>query len=54
VVVFDPETIDETPANGHLPAGRPKGVVHVFINGQHAVQNGEYLKEIRAGEVIRI
>ncbi len=54
VVIFDPETIDETPANGHLPAGRPKGIVHVFINGQHAVQNGEYLKEIRAGEVIRI
>lgn len=53
VVVFDPETIDETPAQGTQPADRPKGIDHVFINGQHAVQNGEYLGDVRAGEVIR-
>lgn len=54
VVIFDPETIDETPAKGHHPAGRPKGIAHVFINGQHAVKNGEYLENLRAGEVIRV
>ncbi len=53
VVVFDPETIAETPAQGHLPAARPQGIEHVFINGQHVVRNGEYLSEARAGEVIR-
>ncbi|MCD6584842.1 MAG: amidohydrolase family protein [Desulfobacteraceae bacterium] len=54
VIVFDPETIAETPAKGHQPADRPKGIVHVFINGQHAVQNGEYMSGARAGELIRI
>ena len=53
VVVFDPETISETPAKDNLPAGRPKGICHVFINGQHVVENGEYKSGVRAGEVIR-
>jgi N-acyl-D-aspartate/D-glutamate deacylase len=53
VVVFDPKTIAETPARGTEPAGRPKGIAHVFINGQHAVQNGEFVSGVRAGEVIR-
>ncbi len=43
VVVFDPEIIAETPAMGTQPAGRPKGIDYVFINGQPAVQN-EYVK----------
>ncbi len=53
VVIFDPETIAETPAKGTQAAGRPKGIAHVFINGQHAVKNGEYISGARAGEVIR-
>jgi N-acyl-D-amino-acid deacylase len=53
IVVFDPETISETPAKGHSPAGRPKGISHVFINGRHVVENGEYKSGVRAGEVIR-
>ena len=53
VVVFDPETISETPAKDNLPAGRPKGIRHVFINGRHVVENGEYISGVRAGEVIR-
>ncbi len=54
VIVFDPETIAETPAKGHHPAGRPKGIVHVFINGQHAVQNEKYINGVRAGKLIRV
>lgn len=53
VVVFDPKTIAETPARGTQPAGRPKGINHVFINGQQTVQNGEFVSDVRAGEVIR-
>jgi len=54
VVIFDPETIAETPAKETQAAGRPKGIDHVFINGQHAVRSGEYISGARAGEVIRV
>jgi N-acyl-D-amino-acid deacylase len=54
VVVFDPKTISDSPAKGTQPAGRPKGICHVFINGQQTVQNGEYVNNVRAGEVIRV
>lgn len=54
VVVFDPAKIAETPAVGAKPAGRPKGISHVFINGAQAVKNGSYIADVRAGEVIRV
>ncbi|RJP76767.1 MAG: hypothetical protein C4522_17015 [Desulfobacteraceae bacterium] len=53
LVIFNPETIDETPAKGPIPAGRPKGISHVIINGSLVVKDGEYQTGIRAGEVLR-
>ena len=54
VVVFDPETIsDVTPVDGQ-PAGRPKGIRHVFINGTHVVKQGSYIEGSRAGRVLRV
>ncbi|MCU0597756.1 MAG: amidohydrolase family protein [Desulfobacterales bacterium] len=54
IVVFDPDSIAETPAVDAKPAGRPKGISHVFINGAHAVKDGNYITDVRAGEVIRV
>ncbi|MFZ2629989.1 MAG: amidohydrolase family protein [Desulfosalsimonadaceae bacterium] len=53
VVVFNPETINETPAAGGKPAGKPKGIVHVFINGTVVVKDGSYIPGVRAGRMIR-
>lgn len=52
IVVFDPETIDETPGAPGKPAGKPKGIREVFINGVLAVQDGKYIPGVRTGEVI--
>jgi N-acyl-D-amino-acid deacylase len=53
VVVFDPQTISETAADGQRPAGRPVGIHHVFLNGVHVVRNGTYVAGARAGKVLR-
>jgi len=53
VVVFDPETISDTPPIGNQPAGKPRGIEHVFINGVQVVKDGSYLKEIRPGRILR-
>jgi N-acyl-D-aspartate/D-glutamate deacylase len=52
-VVFEPGTISDTPPKDALPAGKPKGVVHVFVNGAHAVKDGSYVTGARAGRVLR-
>jgi N-acyl-D-amino-acid deacylase len=54
IVVFDPLKVNETPAVGPKPAGKPKGISHVFINGAHVVADGNYNPGVRAGEVIRV
>jgi len=54
LVVFDPELISDTPPDGPLPAGKPKGIRHVFINGVHVVEDGQYAGSARAGRVLRI
>jgi N-acyl-D-amino-acid deacylase len=54
LVIFDPLTVAETPAVYAKPVGRPKGISHVFINGEHAVKDGNYIPDVRAGEVIRV
>jgi N-acyl-D-amino-acid deacylase len=54
IVVFDPTKIAETPAVGEKPSGRPKGISHVFINGAHAVKDSAYIRDVRAGEVVRV
>ena len=53
VVVFDPNTISDSPGAGKLPSGRPKGIEHVFINGQHVVEKGCMVGGRLAGKVIR-
>lgn len=54
VVVFDPQAIGETPPIGTLPAGRPKGVRHVFLNGQQVVSEGLYINGPLAGRVLKV
>lgn len=53
VVVFDRDKIADTPPAGKKPAGKPKGIEHVFINGRHVVKNGTYIEGSRYGRVIR-
>ncbi len=50
IVVFDMETIDDAPPEGKAPAGRPKGICHVWINGVQAVRDGRYVDGVRAGK----
>ncbi|MBW1756333.1 MAG: D-aminoacylase, partial [Deltaproteobacteria bacterium] len=53
IVVFDAAEIGDTAPEGKQPAGRPRGIEHVFINGEHAVKAGVYQPGVRAGRVIR-
>jgi N-acyl-D-aspartate/D-glutamate deacylase len=52
VVVFDADTIAETPAAGATPAGRPRGIEHVFINGSRVVSDGSFQGGRRAGRIL--
>lgn len=54
IVVFNPETVSETPPMGGKPAGRPTGIQHVFVNGTQVVKDGEYVGSVRAGQVLRL
>jgi len=54
IVVFDPQTISDTPPAGKQPAGSPVGIHHVFLNGVHVVNDGAYVQGARAGRVLRI
>ncbi len=53
VVVFDATRISDTPPEGRQPAGRSRGIEHVFVNGEQAVKAGVYQPGVRAGRVIR-
>jgi len=53
VVVFDPQKISDTPPTDAQPAGKPKGIAHVFLNGMHVVKDGSYVPGSRAGRVLR-
>jgi len=53
VTVFDPALISDVPPEGARPAARPRGVLHVFINGRHAVKGGKWVEGARPGRVIR-
>ena len=53
LVLFDPEVISDSPSEGRLPAGKPRGIQHVFLNGVQAVKNGDYIENVRAGRVLR-
>ncbi len=51
LVLFDPATIEDTATYTH-PRSYPDGIVHVLVNGQFAVREGELQSEIRAGRVL--
>ncbi len=51
VVVFDPATVGDR-ATYTDPKQYATGIVHVFVNGQHTIRNGEHLGTM-AGEVLR-
>lgn len=53
IAIFDPDTIADSPPVGSSPAGAPKGIRHVFINGAHVFENGVTASNQRAGMVIR-
>jgi len=52
VLVFDPDAISPN-VDFNNPVGRPSGVEHVFINGRHVVDGGEFRKGVVAGQLIR-
>ncbi len=53
IVIFDPASISDSPPSGSRPAGKPRGIRHVFLNGVRVVQDGSYLPGVRAGQVLR-
>jgi len=53
IVIFNPNTIDETPAHGSTPAASPRGIDAVFINGVQVVRGGRYIPETRTGRILR-
>jgi N-acyl-D-amino-acid deacylase len=54
IVIFNPETISETPPLNGKPAGKPKGILHVFVNGTQVVKDGNYIDSTRAGRVLKL
>jgi N-acyl-D-amino-acid deacylase len=51
LVVFDPDRVIDTSTYDD-PRRYPEGILHVFVNGRHAVKNGQLL-EANAGGVLR-
>ena len=51
VVIFNPATVKDK-ATFQEPHQYPEGIDYVFVNGQLAVDDGEY-KNIRSGKVLR-
>jgi N-acyl-D-amino-acid deacylase len=51
LVVFDPETIIDK-ANFSEPHQYPEGIHYVFVNGEAAVDSGEF-QNLRAGRILR-
>ncbi len=54
IVIFNPETVSETPPLNDKPAGKPNGILHVFVNGIQVVKDGNYIDSARAGRVLRL
>ena len=53
IVCFDAGTIGDNYNDISEPAGKPKGIKHVFINGEHVVNEGSYIDAVKAGRIIR-
>ena len=54
IVIFNPETVSETPPLDGKPAGKPNGILHVFVNGIQVVKDGLYIDSTGAGRVLRL
>jgi N-acyl-D-amino-acid deacylase len=54
IVVFNPDVVSEAPPMNGKPAGRPTGIVCVFVNGTQIVKDGQYVSSVRAGRVLRL
>jgi N-acyl-D-amino-acid deacylase len=54
IVIFNPETVSETPPLNGKPAGRPTGIHNVFVNGTQVVKDGVYTGSAGAGQVIKL
>jgi N-acyl-D-aspartate/D-glutamate deacylase len=50
-VAFDPDRVIDTSTYDD-PRRDPEGILHVFVNGRHAVEDGRLL-EANAGRVLR-
>ena len=53
IVIFDPDTISDTPPAGSMPASKPNGIKYVLINGMKVVNEGDYVPGARYGRVLR-
>jgi N-acyl-D-amino-acid deacylase len=54
IVIFNPETVSETPPLNGKPAGKPNGILYVFVNGTQVVKDGNYIDSARARRVLRL
>jgi N-acyl-D-amino-acid deacylase len=52
VVIFNPDTIADSPPVNGGPYGKPRGIHHVFVNGVQVVRDGSYIPGVRAGRVL--
>ena len=52
IVIFDPDTITDNTTVKET-ARRPTGIENVVINGEMVVERGKYIKDKKAGQVVR-
>jgi len=52
IVIFDPDTIADNTTVKET-ARRPTGIENVVINGEMVVERGKYIKDKKAGQVVR-
>ena len=53
ITMFDPETVKDTSNYTDNQVSQTAGIPHVIVNGQMAVEDGEYLHNLSAGQPIR-
>jgi N-acyl-D-amino-acid deacylase len=53
IVLFNPDTIADTPPDNDQPAGKPKGLETVYINGIPVVEKGNYVTGRKPGRVLK-
>ena len=53
IVLFNADTIADTPPDNEQPARKPKGVEAVYINGTLVVEKGDYVIGRKPGLVLK-